>query len=507
MRDEGSSEGFIRSDVAVLLFIGLLTACVHILSNGQYGWHRDELGVLDNARELWWGYVEYPPVTPALARLALEVFGESLRGVRLVAVLAQSAAVVVTGLIARELGGSRPVQVVAALAVATASASVFMSGMMMYVSVEYLWWVLAAYFIVRRLRTGDERRWLAVGAVIGLGVMTKYTAALLAGGVGLGVLLTPLRRDLRSKWLWAGAALSLLVFAPNLYWQVSHDFISIDFLKDIHARDVRIGRTNSFLVGQLYITTNPFTLPVWLAGLAYFFLGDQGKRYRILGWMYVVPFVAYVLLQGRDYYLAPAYPALLAGGAVAWERWLAGRSRALRRTAAVYVTAALIAWGIAAAALLMPLAPVNSPVWMASAGMHDLFREQIGWAELVETVAGVYDSLPPEERSTAGILAGNYGEAGAIGLYGPDRGLPRPISGINSYWLRGPGDVPANTAVVVGFQRDSLEHLFERCELMAPVSNPYDVPNEESEAYEGVFLCRGLLTPWPELWPTFRWFG
>jgi 4-amino-4-deoxy-L-arabinose transferase-like glycosyltransferase len=508
MATDRSWRRILFSDLGILILIALAKLLFHVLTNGQYGWHRDELAVLDNARYLAWGYVAYPPLTPALARLALTLFGPSLVGVRFFAALAQSVVMVIAGLMARELGASRAGQIVAALAVAGSIFSLAESALFQYVAFDLLWWVLVAYFVIRLLKSEDPRWWLGIGAAIGLGMMTKYTMAFFAAGVVGAVLLTKNRRHLTSPWLWAGVALSLLIFLPNLVWQIRHDFVSLAFLSDIHARDVRIGRTGSFLTDQLYQTAGPFALPLWLAGLYAYFFGKDSARYRMLGWMYVIPFVLFVLTQGRGYYLAPAYPMLVAAGAAAGDRWVRTMAKGWAR----------LVWGAAwacvaldfaiGAALMLPLAPVNSGLWDVTSEVHDLFREEIGWPELTETVADIYASLPESERAQTGILTGNYGEAGAINLYGPAHGLPEAISGINSYWYRGygPGDGP-QTAIVVGFQRIDALRIFETCELAGEITNRYGVLNEETQYHRDIFLCRTLRRPWPDIWPEMRWYG
>lgn len=249
-----------RNDLGLLLVLALAKLVLHLLTNGQYGFHRDELATLDDARELAWGYVAYPPMTAALACMALALFGPSLTGVRLFVALAQSLAMVLAGLMARELGGSRGAQVVTALAAAIAPITLSMGTMFQYGAFDYLWWVLLAYLIVRRLNSADPRWWLGIGAIIGLGMLTKYTMVFWVAGLAGGVLLTPARRDLKSPWLWGGVALSLLIVLPNLIWQVQHDWISLAFLRSIHARDVRIGRTSAYLIEQFFVCTNPFTI-------------------------------------------------------------------------------------------------------------------------------------------------------------------------------------------------------------------------------------------------------
>ena len=485
-------------DTVLLIAIALGRLLVHVLTNGHYGFHRDELATLDDARYLARGYVAYPPLTPFLARVALELFGASAAGLRLFGALAQCAAIVLTGLMAREMGGRRWAQAAAALAVAIAPVSILWGALFQYSGLDYLWWVLAAYCAACLLRTEDPRWWLGIGVAIGVGMMTRYTMGFLAIGITGGVLLTPARRNLRSKWLWMGVAASLLIFLPNLVWQAQHNLISVDFLRYLHARDVRIGRADGFLVKQLFVPANPFTMPLWVAGLWFYFATPSGKRYRLLGWMFAIPFVLFAIAKGREYYTAGSYPMLFGGGAVWAEQWIASR-RALAGIALVL--------GAAFGAILVPIGSVNSWWWNHVASQIDDFREEVGWPELVETVAGIRDTLPAEERQGLGILAGNYGEAGAINLYSPEYGLPKATSGVNSYWLRGYGDPPPRTLIVVGLSRAALDRYFESCEVAGHVSNRYGVKNEETQEHLDIFVCRGLRQSWPEFWKQFRRFG
>src|SRR6266404_9263352 len=300
------------SDVALLIYVALATVIVHLLTGGRYGFHRDELATLDDARHLAWGYVAYPPITPFFARISLILFGTSLVGFRFFAALAQAAAVVLAGLMARELGGGRTAQLIAA----AAAIPFCLAGgaLMQYVSFDYLLWVLTAYFVVKVLKTEDPRWWLAIGACIGLGLETKYTMGFFAIGIVVAVILTNARRYLKIKWLWYGVALSILICLPNLIWQARNHFISLDFLQHIHARDVRIGRTENFLPEQLQFTLFGFVL--FIAGLYFTLFSRDGKRFRMLGWMYLTPLAIFVIAKGRAYYLAAAYPMLYAAGSV-----------------------------------------------------------------------------------------------------------------------------------------------------------------------------------------------
>jgi 4-amino-4-deoxy-L-arabinose transferase-like glycosyltransferase len=495
------------TDFAILAVLALIGLLLHTLTNGQYGFHRDELASLDDARYLAWGYVAYPPVTPFIGHVALELFGPSPAGVRFFAALAQAVVLVLTGLMARQLGGGRAAQIVAALAVAIAPVSLAAGALFQYVSFDYLWWVAVAYLVIRLLQSENPRWWVAIGTVIGLGLMTKYTIVFLVAGLIAGVLLTPARRYLGSRWLWCGVALSLAIFLPNFIWQVRHGFISLDFLSNIHARDVRIGRTQGFLIEQLLIAANPFTALLWVAGLLYYLVAPGGKRYRLLGCMFVVPLALFIVAKGRGYYLAPAYPMLFAAGAVLEERAVASLTAGWSRLMRGHTCGALTVGGVIAIAVVLPLAPVNSSWWNVANRVNDDFREEIGWPELVETIAGIHASLSPEERAHVGILAGNYGEAGAIDLYGPAHGLPKAISGVNSYWLRGYGDPPPQTLIVVGISREFLERNFESCVLAGRVTNRYEVLNEETTRHPDLFVCRRLRKSWPAFWKPFQYYG
>ena len=482
-----------------LLILAALRLLLHTVTNGQYGFHRDELATLDDARHLAWGYVAYPPLTPFVARVALVLFGSAPAAVRFFTALAQCVAMVVAGLMARELGGGRGAQIVAALAVAASPLSMTEGHLFQYVSFDFLWCVLAIYFTIRLLQSDDGHWWMAVGAAIGLGLMTRYTIAWLVAGLAVGFLVTPARKLLMNRWLIAGAALALVIALPNLLWQANHGFISIDFLRYIHARDVRIGRTDGFLWKQFVVPASLFTVPLWIAGLFFYFRKGSGQRYRALGWTFVATLVLFALVQARDYYTAPLYPMLLAAGAVLsqqWPRW----ARGLNWTG---LSISLIL-GIA---FLLPIAPPGSRWFNIQMRASGDLREEIGWPDLVDRIAQIRDSLPAVERSSAGILTGNYGEAGAIDLYGPARGLPQALSIVNSFWMRGYGDHPPQTLIVVGLSTRFVQTNFITCESEGMISSRYGMLNEETKDDKYLWVCRGLRQPWPEFWKRIRTWG
>jgi 4-amino-4-deoxy-L-arabinose transferase-like glycosyltransferase len=525
-----------KSGTAIVVWIAVGTVVVHLVTGWRYGFDRDELMALEDARHLAWGFVQYPPMTAFFGWVALQLFGTSLVGFRFFAAVAQAVAVVLTGLMAKEIwnargsgeegqdnaetqsapSGCREAQVMAALA-----AVPFCLGggaLMQYISFDYLCWVWVAYCVTRvaaaatidesEKSLAGERWWLGVGMGMGLGMLAKYTMGFFVCGVVVGICSTELWRYLQSKWLWIGAAVAWLIFLPNLLWQWRRHFISLEFLKFLHARDVGEGLTDWFLTGQAELTL--LALPLALVGLAYCFgwIGKQegGGRFRILGWMYVVPLSMFLVMQGRDYYLAPAYPMLYAAGAVWAVKKLRAVSVSSRAAVARVIWACLVLDVAVAGAVALPIAPVGSRWWKFAARVDSVLPEEIGWPEFVQAVAGVRDRLAAEERVRVGILAGNYGEVGALNLYGEKYNLPWAMSGVNSSWERGYGD-PPEVLIVVGYSREFLEGEFASCVVGGKVWNSYGVMNEETIEDPEIFVCRGMKRGWPEFWARARRFA
>jgi 4-amino-4-deoxy-L-arabinose transferase-like glycosyltransferase len=494
------------TDTNFLILLAFGGTLVHILLNGQYGFHRDELDILMNARQLDWGYIAYPPITPVIARIGLEFFGASLQGLRLFSALAQGLVMLLAGMMARDMGGQRSAQVMAAIAAYIAPAALMSGTLIQYMAFDFLWWVVIAFFFVRLLATDDPRFWLGIGTGIGLGMMTKFTIAFWVAGLITAVLLSSRRKDLLSIYLWLGVVLAVVIYLPNLFWQVRHGFVSLDFLKAIHARDLQWGRAVNFLPEQLTSATNPFTLPLWLAGLAACLFSRSLRRFLPLVWMYLMTFIIFLVARGRSYYIAPAYVMLQAAGCVWWVKWLNGRPTWLRRTGTSFLVGLLAVGGLAGIIIVKPVAPINSSLWKITSRLNPEVVEMVGWQDLTAQVASIYQTIPASEKAFAGILAGNYGEAGAIDLYGKQYGLPGVISGADNFWYRGYGNPGPQTVIVVGFERSSAGSYFASCTRSGTVTNRHGVSNEETKRHNGLYVCRQPLRPWSEMWPGMLWF-
>jgi hypothetical protein len=353
------------------------------------------------------------------------------------------------------------------------------------------------------LKSDNPRWWLAIGATIGMGLLTKYAIVFYIAGILAGLVLSPARRYVKSLWFWGAIALALGIFLPNFVWLVHHDFISYHFLQYIHARDVHIGRASGFLKGQFFICANLAAAPLWLAGL-FGFLRD--RRYRMLAWMYLVPLALFFVGKGRSYYMAGAYPMLLAMGAVVGERWLRSLPRWGRRTIEAFYFAAFAFVSIYICAVVLPIASSGALEKFALQRNGDL-REEIGWDELVRSVAQIRQSLPPDQQAHLGITVGNYGEGGAIEILGPAYHLPPPISTTNSAWLRGYPSPQPTTLIVLGLTRDQADSIFTGCRLAGHNGNSEGVKNEESVYHPDIFVCGPPRLSWPQLWQEHKDFG
>lgn len=502
-RVEQQNAGTRRADTLILLAIAAAIALLHLFTNDRYGFHRDELQFLSDAHHLDWGFVPYPPLVPFLEQISLSLFGLSMVGLRLFSVLAQSAAIVLAGLMARELGGELLAQVTTAVAVSLSGLPLFNGTEFQYTSFDYLWWVLIAYLTVRLLKAKDPRWWLAIGAAIGLGLETKYTVLFLALSLVIGILVSQVRYLLLSRWFVFGFALAIAISLPNLLWQIRHHFVTLDFLRYIHARDIRWGRGDGFWFKQFTVCANVYSAPLWIAGI---WLYLRSPRYRPVALMFLLPAAFYTLTHAVYYYLAPAYPMLIAMGAVGFESW---RSRLSHGWAVALTTVLFIGMlgaGAYSVAIIVPL-QANGLLRDFALAQNDALREEIGWDDLVRTVAQIRDSLPPDEQAHLGITTGNYGEYGAIEILGRAYGLPEPIGTTNSEWFRGYPTPQPTTLIVIGLREKEADSIFTGCRWAGHNGNAEGIKNEESQYHPEIFACGPPRQSWPELWKEHHDFG
>ena len=490
-----------RTTTALLLLLAAMTIAFHWVIGNRYGFHRDELQFLFDARHLAWGYVAYPPLTSFLGRIAIALFGISPAAFRLPASIADAASLVAIALVARLLGGRRAAQTIALLS--ALAVSLVLGSLMQYVSFDYLSWALVALFIAMLLRTGDERWWLAVGAAVGLGILSKYAIAFPVVSLIAGLAILPSQRHhLRSPWFWFGAALALVVAAPHLLWEARHGFVTIQMERSVHARDIGEGRAQGYWTGQLKFCA--LGLPIALAGLWWLL---RHPRFRLLAFLYLGPLILVALAKGRAYYVLAGYVPLYAAGAVWWEEMLSRRPRVVRYAVWTVLSLALLLDAAAFSRAMLPVAHVGSRLFRWQMEHSSDLADEIGWPDLVADVAAVRDQLSPADRERLGILTGNYGEAGALALYGPRYRLPEPISPVNSFYSRGYGSPAPETVITLGYGAEQLSQDFATCRLAGHVHIPYGVLNEESKDHPDIFVCSQPKPGWDQLWPKLHSFG
>ena len=501
-----------RLERGLLLGLSGTKLLIHAALSGRYGYFRDELYFLDCGRHLDWGYVDHAPMIGLVARLAL-LLGGSLHVLRLIPAVAGALLVALTVVLARELGGRRFAQGLAGLAVIAAPIYLGTDSLLTMNAFEPLFWMGCVWALVRIVRGDDRRLWLVFGALGGLGLMNKHSTVFFLLSVAAALVLSRERRELGTPWPWIGAGLALLVFLPNLVWQVRHDFPTLEDLRNVarSGKNVRLG-PGEFVLQQIVIL-HPILSPLWLGGLAWLFRG-RGGRFRVLGWTFVLFFVMLFALKAKNYYLAPIYPLLFAAGAVGLEEALERRRARGTIGPEALVVAVIVVAGLAVAPVALPLLPPEGYVAYEKAlgfgpprtevahrgPLPQIFGDQFGWPELVAEVAGIYRSLPSEERARTGIFANNYGEAGALALFGPRYGLPRPISAHQSYFLWGPGDFSGDILIVLQDNRESLERLCASVEQAGEHFHPWGMAEENNP----IFICRGLKVPLRTLWPRLK---
>jgi len=504
------TESFVRNGMLLVLCIALAKFILHIAFNNRYGYFRDEFDYIACGDHPAWGYVDQPPLIPFLVRVSRALFGDSLRSIRLFAALASSAAVVLTGLIARELGGRRYALVLSAIAVAIAPQFLSDGSLMTTNCLEPLLWMGCVYFAILAMKRNDPRYWLWFGVIAGIGMEEKYSITVFGFGIVVGLLLTRQRKCLGNRWIWIGAAAALLIFLPNLLWNVHYHWPFVQLTRNIKAsgRDVRLTAAQYFV--QQILLIHPITAPIWMAGLGALFFWKPLQPYRMLAWCYLIAFTVFVVLAGKNYYLSPIYPVLLAAGAVVIER---GLEHARLQWLKPLILAALIAGGAWLAPLVVPVFPVERFVAYMdrlpfkiprsekshfAAMLPQHYADQFGWEEMTAAVARIYYALPPADQAKTAIFGNNYGESGAIDFFGPKYGLPKSIGGHQTYWLWGPRNYTGEIMIVLGDRRVSLEPKCASVQEFDVTFSPYALEHNP------IFLCRGLKWNLQQFWPKLK---
>ena len=473
--------------VGGLMFVGLLVV------SGAYGFHPDETYYVVAGQHPAFGYVDQGPVTPLLSALSVALLGVSPTAVRVLPALEMALVVVLVALMARDLGGSRRAQVIAAV---TAALSGYLAGGHLDTTTEpdLLAWAVILWLVVRLLAGGDRRLWLAVGVVAGIGLENKDTLLFLGAGLAAG--LVARRWDVvRSPFAWAAIGVALLLWAPNLAWQAANGWPQLTMASNIggYAADNR-----AQILPFLWLFAGFFLFPVSVAGWAWLLLARAASPWRAIGIAAAVILVLVAVSGGKAYYGIGIIAPLMAAGAIAVDRWFA-RGHA-RLKGAGFVAAAALS-GVFTVYLTLPILPVSTFAKSSLPTLDPILAEQVGWPEFVATVEAVVAALPADERARAAILTNDYSEASPLVLLGT--GLPPVYSGHNAYWDWGPPPADRTVVVHVGDWRPAdWSRFFTGCRTVAHVDNGLGLAN--SEQGKPIDVCTGVRAPWTTLWPGLR---
>ncbi|MEM7480014.1 MAG: glycosyltransferase family 39 protein [Acidobacteriota bacterium] len=492
----------------------------HLVLFAGYGIFRDELYYMACAERLAFGYVDHPPLSIAALWLVRLVAGDSLFAMRAVPALLGAATVLATGLLVRKMGGRTFAQILAMLAVGWAPVLLSLQHFYSMNAFDLLFWSLAALTWAYRDDLGARHTWLLLGLLLGLGLQNKISVLWLGAGLLAGVVATPRRRDLATRWPWIGGLLAAVLFAPHLIWQVAHDWPTLEFIDNATGHKMVSRSLFEFFRSQIDMM-NPLTAPLWLGGLLWLFFAHRGQSFRSLGWAYLVVF-ALLAASGtsRPNYLAPAYGWLFAAGATGFEGLT--QARWARWTLRPAVAALLLVGAAAIAPLAIPILPVDSYIeWAKTLGaepstserkelgaLPQFYADMHGWDEIAATAATVYDSLPADERARTVIAAPDYGVAGAIERLGRQRELAPVACAHNSYWLWGletlaEFDPTELTVIQIGGEFDDLAAVFGQVERVAHTDCGYCMPYEDGRP---VYLARRLQVPVETVWQASKHF-
>lgn len=518
-------ESLLANGMLIIWAIAFAKFLFHLYFNNRYGYFRDEFDYIACGNHLAWGYVDQPPLIPFLIHISRAVLGDSLRAIRFIPALASSLLVVQTVLIARELGGKFYAMLLSAVAILVAPQYLSNASLLTTNCLEPNLWMACAYFVILAIKRNDPRYWVWVGIFAGIGMEEKYSIAFFIFGITVGLLLTEQRRAFLNKWFWLGALAMFVIFLPNLLWNIHYHWPFLQLMHNIRAegRDVVLSAGPYFVDQTLLVS--PLAAPIWIIGLIAFFLSSKLKPYRGLGWSYLICYAVFFALHGKSYYLAPIYPMLLAAGAVVIDSALTSKDAQTRTKTGRFgiawrkrvIVDVLIVSGVVTLPITVPVfspatflaytkkLPFKLPITEhahARAPLPQWYADQFGWNEIVAETAVAWNQLTPDERKdkNCGIFAQDYGQAGAIDFLGGKYGLPKSLSGHQTWFLWGPRGYSGNCMIVLDDRRSRLDELWSNVQYVGTsADNPYALEKEIP-----VFICRGskfgtMADLWPEL--------
>jgi hypothetical protein len=475
---------FLQSDFTLLLGLATIKFLVMFFIHPDFGLHRDEFLYWAMADHLDWGYLEVPPLIAFFANIASSLFGDTIFAVRFFPALTGAITLVLSGLIAKELGGKRFAQLLTAISYLVSLLYLRVNILFQPVAFDVMYFVLCTYLLIKILKTNRPLYWILLGIFMGLGLLNKYTMLLFGFGTAIGLLLTPYRRFYLNKWLWISSLIAILILLPNIIWQYNQGWPVIEHMSALSSNQLDNVNPLIFILTQLLM--NMYSAPLWLAGLVFFLFLGKGKIYRPLGWIYLSILTVLLLFSGKAYYQAATYPMLFAGGAVMLESLIRKSKRKGLKTG---IVSFIIVGSLTTVPIGIPVFSINGMISFFEFGskymgmsealrwetgeFHPLpqdFADMLGWEEMVQQVAAHYHRMPTQEKAPYAVFASNYGEAGAIDFYGEKYNLPKVISKGSSYWLWGTRDYSADFVLSIGMDEESMEFFYGEVLELDPFS-------------------------------------
>lgn len=509
--------GFLNNGTAIILLFSFLKLLLHLYTNAfaSYGYFRDEFYYITSTNHLDFGYVDHPPLSVYILAASRHLLGDSLFALRFLPAVAGAATIFLTGIIARKLGGGGFAITISCLSVIVAPIYLAMNTFFSMNCFDILFWALCFYIIMLIIEKGKPKHWVWLGIVLGLGLLNKIGMLWFGFGLLIGLLLTHQRKHLKTKWPYVAAVIAFAIFSPYVIWNITHDYPHIEFIKNATILKYAAITPGDFVMGQ-FLIINPVTFPIWLAGLYFYFFTDLGKKYNLLGIIFVTSFVI-LLLNGnsKSEYLATAYPPLLAGGSVMLEKIsIRNYWKWLRFTIPV-----MLFLGLAIAPMALPILPVKTYINYAQtlgfqpasseskelAELPQFYADMFGWESLAQHVSDVYQSLPESEQMRTVVYTQNYGEAGALEFYSKKYPLPPIVSAHNAYWMWGYGNVQnIETIIILGGNKEDHLKALKSIEVAAIHHCEYCMPYENNLR---VYIGRGLKLTMSEIWATSKHYN
>jgi hypothetical protein len=505
------SRNFTNAEKWIIGILILSEFMLHLIVNlgGAYGFFRDELYYIACSEHLSWGYVDQPPLSLFLLKLARLVLGDSLVAIRIVPALAIAVTMWMASLITKEIGGNILAIFLSLVAVLVSPIHTAMGSYYSMNSIDIMTWSIVVYILLRIYKYPTPSLWVLLGVVLGLGLLNKISVLFLGAGLAVGLLVTN-RKILTTPWPYVAGAIAVLMFLPFIIWNLQHDLAHLEFI-DRASSGKYSGRSALDFIKDLLLNHNPFTIPLWITGLVAIFFYKPLRQYSVIGWLFLIPFIILVVNRtSKGEYLTPAFVILFSAGAIFAEQKLSRM-----KWIGYSYGALLIMVNIVLIPFVTPILPVDSYIKYAKAmnmephsnenkelaELPQFYADMFGWQQKAKDVASVYNALSEDDKRRCAIFSDNYGRCGAIDFFGEQYGLPKSIGNHNNYWIWGPKNYTGEVMIILGGELEDQQNFFENSTLVGVSKCKYCMPYENNVK---IFLCRGLKKPLRNAWSEIK---